>query len=813
MADNSMYITGVAEGAFSNALGNLPPWATEKTAVAIEKHLRKLNVQTKLLSDAVKNCMGAGSGALSPEETEKLNNELSKLISNFKKQNDEASKVKKRRQEEDKDNRLSLLMNRKLGVSADKLSYVLAGIATIGTKVLSTEKEYLNVYDSLYKSGINVMNGNNSTADGFKALNQLVGITGLRLQTLQQVAEKYASAVNATGMLKFSKTIAMSNAKMVELGYSSAESAELIGSMIEAQTGLSDLRNRSAEEISADSIKLAAQFGRLSQTVGLSRQQLLDNMKNTAKSADSTLIAAKWGEKAADNFAKAAAGVKDANMRKALEQMAASSNPVFTQAFQQFNSAGMGPFAAQLGRLAQDMRTIDPSEVQDRLESLMKAMPPGRIAQLSARIDQGDPDARAALEMITALRQQVAGISQANEGQIDASTKTASSIAGLQTETEKLSASMQAAFYPMVEQVNMVTSSLKSLNSAISSATNSVSAETRSWIGAGAIVISFVSGLVLAKKALGMVTNIFGKGAGMLGKGTSGSIARALTGYATTAMSSVITVFKTQAANMIRSIGGYLWSAVVGLVNVLRGALSGPMIKTLSGYIWNSIVGVMGVLKSAAGSMITKFISGVGGYISTIFSSVGGFISKIMPALSSIGGIVFKILGVIGWLYTAFEAGYALGTVIYKLISNFEWVTTAFDKLFIAIDKLISYIPGSIGAGAKERLSIREKAEESLKSNVSAKGATEISIPKAPAASTINSPSAVPANSEAVSTDTAPAATERQIPSGTGIEKPSSKSDINNILVYQSSLLEQILSANKDSVSVGKDIVRYMRNQ
>lgn len=65
MADNSVFITGVADGAFESALGDLPPWATQHTAESIETILRKtLSLQTKALSQLVKK---ATSGDNSPD--------------------------------------------------------------------------------------------------------------------------------------------------------------------------------------------------------------------------------------------------------------------------------------------------------------------------------------------------------------------------------------------------------------------------------------------------------------------------------------------------------------------------------------------------------------------------------------------------------------------------------------------------------------------------------------------------------------------------------------------------------------------------
>ena len=408
MADNSVFIAGVADGAFENALGDLPPWATEDTAFTIEGILRKsLGIQTRLLSEAIKCCKGAGSGKLSAEETKQVNNELDKLFKHLEKQNEEAVKTRKRNKDLEKDDKESLSRSGKLNSGSEKLTYVLTGLAAAGSKVLGAQTDYIDVYDSLYKSGINVLNGNNSTADGFEALNQLVNQTGLRLQTLQKVAEKYSTTMNVVGMSKFGKAVAMSTTRMNELGFSQEESAELTAAMLEAEKGYSDVRSKSASQISADSLKLAQQFGRLSQTVGISRQQLLDNLQKAAKTSESTMVAARHGEKAAESVAKAVAGFKDDSISDMFLKMSASIDPIFTQMGKTFQMAGMGGLGTQIGRLSKDMQSMDPIAAQRSFESIVGSITPGDIDALNARIAAGDSDAAAALDMITKFQQHV----------------------------------------------------------------------------------------------------------------------------------------------------------------------------------------------------------------------------------------------------------------------------------------------------------------------------------------------------------------------------------------------------------------------
>jgi transcription initiation factor TFIID subunit TAF12 len=90
---------------------------------------------------------------------------------------------------------------------------------------------------------------------------------------------------------------------------------------------------------------------------------------------------------------------------------------------------------------------------------------------------------------------------------------------------------------------------------------------------------------------------------------------------------------------------------------------------------------------------------------------------------------------------------------------------------------------------------------------------TKITIPKAPAPSTISSPSAVPATPQSTPTDTGVKSSPANAPAGPGIDKAPAGIDINSTLTYQSNLLAEILEGTKSLVSVNKDILRYTRNQ
>lgn len=778
MADNSVFIAGVADGAFENALGALPPWATEKTAFTIEGILRKsLGIQTKLLSEAVKCCKGAGGGAgtISAEETKKVNNELDKLFRNLKRDNEEAAKTRKRNKELEQNDTQQIKDGKQLGGSSQKLTTMLTGLSAVGAKVITANTDYLDVYDSLYKSGINVLNGNNSTADGFEALNQLVNQTGMRLQTLQKVAEKYASTMNVVGISKFGKALAMSTTRMNELSFSQEESAEFTAAMIESERGYSNIRAKSASQISTDSIRLAQQFTRLSHTVGVSRQQLLDNLQKAAKTSESTMVAARHGEKAAASVAAAVAGFDDETKNMFLK-MSASIDPVFTQMGKTFQMAGMGGLGTQIGRLSKDMQSMDPVAAQRSFESIVGSISPGDITALNARIAGGDADAAAALDMITKFQQHVRGLSKATEGQQDAATKTEASIARLQTQIEKAAALPQAMFFPLVAQVNLAADALTIFNNSLYGAIGAVEAETRSWIGVGIAIAGLIAGVLATGKVFGAFQSLMG---GSIIKG----IGSTLGGLGSMFLRFAGPVAALYAAFQLgTAIGETIYEAITGVKNSIS-------------YI----------------EIIGQILSDIGTWFSGTFASVGKWVSDSMVSLQS--GLN-KIYEFAPWIETLvnFVSTFVKG-VISKFGNKMSFGLIGSETSDFVNDPLKNQ--SAAETARLKRLSSEDKSDPKPAPIPKAPIVKDrpvpisISVPKTPMATTIDSPSAVEVQPPKVQDIATPA---RNNTVTTTMTTGDNTAGINNMLSFQSNLLEQILLSSTTLVSVNKEILRFTRN-
>lgn len=849
MADNSVFITGTSSGAFTEAFSDLPPWATEATALQIEKYLRKsFEVQSKTFDAIKKCCMGnGGAGKMSPEDTKKVNDELEKLAKNLKRNNEEDAKQKKRNKDREKDEKESLLRGKKKKDEDNMLLKTLTALSAVGAKVIGVNKDYIDVYDSLYKSGINVMNGNNSTTDGFEVLNQTVNLTGLRLQTLQKVAEKYASTINAVGFTKFAKSLGMANTKLQSLGYSSEEQAELIGTLLDAETGYVTTRNKSADEIARDAIRLGEQFDRLGKTVGMSREQLAENLKATAKSTDSAMIFARFGREAADAVAKNAAGIKDSGLKDMLVELAAATNPAQVKGYNTLVQAGLGDVAQQMAQLSKDMMHLDPVEFQKRIAAMGQTLEQqtGKMGNLANLKGQGGDEAAAALN---GLYQQARNVSEASIGQADAARKTEASIARLQTEIESFSATLQKAFFPLTEQVNLAADAFRFLNSNIDKAIASIEAQTRSWIGVGVAIAGLIASLFLGKSAINSFFSVFGKGGNVLAGAVNFLVSplkflgNLILDLGPKLGSTVSTI--TRSAGGIGSILGRIGSFFLRFLGPLAAlyaafemgrAIGSVLYDTLSSFQWFNdamdslfkgietaadwvVDGVksIGTRFSEFGSWIYEKLMGVGKWIGSAFDSVLGFVKDIgnkflsyFPFLKEIGEYFISVKNVVKNIFnelTSFADSFVevLKTILKKFTSSITFGLVSFDD-----DEKKKEAPKATATPAKEA---SKAAPVPVQVVTPAKPPHGMSVPKSPVGTTISSPSTETSNADGSQGNEAmPAGTVASVlPSG--IKKPDKNSDINNLLTYQGSLLEQLLQSSNSLVSVNKDILRYVKN-
>lgn len=491
MADNTTFITGAADGAFAEALNGIPPWATQKTAEDIEILLSKiLGVQSKALTQAIKCCKGAGGDGSS--NTKVVNDELDKLSRNIRRTNEEDSKRKKREKDDDKN---SLGRKRRETDSSALWNKAMGAMVGSGAKILAIQKQYFTTSEDLFKSGVNLLNGNDTTTSSMMSLNQIVTLTGLRLSTFQKVVEKYTSSVNSIGINKFAKTLSLTTSKLISLGYSSEQQAELVGTLIESESSYADIRSKNERQLADDAIRLGNQMTRLSILTGQSSAQLQENLKSLAKNTDSTVVSAVYGEEAAKRMNVFASSFKDADIGAMFQKLASAVQPTITKTFQALAQAGQAPLAEEFTRIAQAARdgSISAEQAQKQTSDLAQKVNSTTLQNLALLSDKGVEGASETLSVISKLRAQGNTTSKANEKQVESAIQAQSSLSRFSSEFEK-SRSLAERTFPLLEQqVDAVSKALEMFNNTIISATDTFSAQTRSWIGAGIEVFAGIA--------------------------------------------------------------------------------------------------------------------------------------------------------------------------------------------------------------------------------------------------------------------------------------------------------------------------------
>jgi hypothetical protein len=508
MADTNVHLTGSEDGAFTNALSELPPWATENTALLIESHLRKsLDTQAKTLAQILKD--SGGVKGQSPAQQKALNDQLDQYIKSLKDANAAAAK---QRQQDEKDKKAAAerdVRNKKDQFVQRSMTKMLTSLVSIGTRVFSVQKQYFETSEGLFKSGVNLLNGQNETSSSMEALNQMITLTGLRLETFQKVVEKYTSSINAIGINKFAKTLSLTNQRMQLLGYNSQEQAELLGALVEMESSYADIRNKSTTELASDAVRLGTQLNKLSLTTGLSNTQLQENLKALAKNSDSMVVSAIYGERAAENMNLLAASAKDTDIAGMFQKIATAVIPEITGPFKALNSAGLGQQATQLTRIIQASRdgAISASQAMEQATLVAKGMNSAQIQALKIQEQAGTEGAAEAITVIAKLRAQNNTLSQATEKQTAKAIDNQAVLSSFSTEIERARAQVEKSFPLLESQVEMATDKLRLFNNALDSVTESISKTTRSQIALG---LEILGGVAIVALGISKLTGGFG---------------------------------------------------------------------------------------------------------------------------------------------------------------------------------------------------------------------------------------------------------------------------------------------------------------
>lgn len=501
MADTSVFINGAADGSLNEAFSGLPPWATESTLFAISGILKKsLDIQTKTLTQILKKS-GAGTGT------------------------DDTLDLAEKKTKADK---AELERGKKKTAQDLMMTKMLTALISAGAKVLDVQQKYISVSNDLFKSGINLISGNDSTVSSMESMNQMVLLTGLRLETLQKVVEKYSSSINAVGITKFTKTLSQTNTRLTALGYSTEQQADLLGTMLEAESSYTDMRHRSESQISNDLAIFGERITKISLLTGQSTKQLQENIISLSKNTDSMDIEAEYGKDAADRVNAFAASFKDSNIAGVIQQFASTTSLGNEEMFQTLVKAGAGQEATQFNDTIQKILhgSISLESGIVDLTATAKKMNSAQIAALKTQQLGGNASAKPTRDFINSLRAQGNQLSEATTPQIDAATKSQASLSAFQSQVESAKATLEKAFPPLETQIDLATAGLKAFNDTMTSVIGSFSSTARSWVGVGVELIAAVAAVTLNFVALRTI----------LGSAEAGGVIKSLGGLSTKAI-------------------------------------------------------------------------------------------------------------------------------------------------------------------------------------------------------------------------------------------------------------------------------------
>lgn len=801
MADNSVFINGVTDGAFEEAFGNLPPWATQSTAERIQSVLEKnLPSQTKLLEEIVKSASAKG---MSPDQLKKLSDEIDKYLKNLKKINDEeAPKEKKRNKEkEDQHNKEKKWQKDSKG-QIDVLQTLLV---SAGAQIAKAMISNADIFDKMYQSGIDVVDGMEGTKDGFDSLRQLTAQTGVRYTELAKAMEKYSTAVNSFGVGKFAKTLAGASSQLTSFGYNTKETADLLGVYLDSQKGFSNVNSKTQAQVQSDLVKFGERITRLSQATGIMREKLLQDVDAISQSVEANILAGQIGAEGAEKTSEFIASFKDKNLGQAILHMMTDAIKPLNETFMDFQKTGFGGFGQKLQAFTQSLEGLDPEEAQRRTAEFAKA----NENELQYMIQRGNflknagvKEAAGVTSIATSLLQQGRNYKEVSEQDKKKLDATAKANKDLQNAQERLTSQWQRLFGPTTKMLDMFTFILTQINKVVDLFADMVSGVEKwinsfdiikktfgeiqllPWAGLGVVIWSTVKGF-------NMLGQILSKGLGSVGSLFS-SIAR-ISGIFVRFLGPVALLYT--AFQLGSAIGEVLYETLSEMqwFNDFTDAVFSGIEKT-----WNWI----GDLFNSIGNMLSSSVT-------TVFSGIE-------KAWSWIGSVLYEALSKMKWFNDA------TGVIFSGIEKTWSWIS----DLFKVVGDVLSAVTGVLGRILSKFVDkmIPDFAKswfsgDSKTSNPSAIAGTntnaskveqpKISVIKSPAPSTLNSPSQV-STKPSVETEKAQAK-EPTKSVGAGIEKPPTDSSINTTLGYQSSLLEQLLQSTNNLVSVNKDILKYSK--
>ena len=510
MADNSVFITGAATGAFTEALNGLPSWATEDTAEKIQKVLeRSLNTQNKTLLAIVAGFKGmaaasAGSKGLTPDQIKKLNSELDDLVKNLKKENEFKKKTNKEEKADGEEKKKRRKEEYQIGAG---LLAIQAGMLKLSSEIVSVYAKNIDTFDQLYAAGVNVVSGFDNVSSGFDALRDMTVLSGVRFTELAKTMTKYSSTINVFGAKNFAKTVGQVSASLTGLGYNSKETAELLGFYLESQKNMGNLTSISQDRVQKDLLLFGKRITALSQATGIAKSKLLEEVQALSKSIEAQVLATSVGSAGTQQTLEFIASFTDKKLGQEFLRMMTDQIKPLNATFQNFQKLGMGGFGQKMTTFANSLKGMTgPEAAKARTEwtranrQQIDAMI--RQANLYRQIPSLSGEAESILGTLTGLMQEEQSYASVKAEDREKMEKTSAASKDMANAFEAFKAQLMMTFSPMVSFLNAITWGVEKLNQFFDVLRSGVNYLEQKITGSQGVLINVIGATVVAFVAL-----------------------------------------------------------------------------------------------------------------------------------------------------------------------------------------------------------------------------------------------------------------------------------------------------------------------
>lgn len=741
------------EGFSSDAISQLPKWASESTLAEI---LRVLKQQLSLTSQhqqrleaSLRNFTGNGAAGpgnpatVDPSLIGEVNDELRESL---RLGGEEANQHNQRRRQWRQGNQqhttTSALFTR-MTRSGNALNLTLGGLDTVAAFGIAAMKANIDGFTELYRAGVSVVDASTGITDGFMSLQNIVLLSGIRLRVLEGIIKKYANTVSVYGTQKFIKATVMSQKSLYMLGYSASEAAEYTASYIDSIKGFVDVADISEERISKSAIRFAASVRDMSLLTGQSVEELMGKFGSLAKSTDAFILNSQVGVGATENILAFTASLKDQNVAAQLLSTITSPIKEIDQTVNSLLSSGQGAIAQQykefIGRIK---ASADSGASSTELMQMYREF--GNNIRVSANEVQNlqlqnTESARATLSIINSAQQasrDIAKLDEKKRNELAADTEAQKARNKIADEWNKIVSSLSAIFMPTAPLLEF-----------------------------------FGSGLEIVANGVGYIADMF-----------QGSL--------------IPSIFAISGA----IVGGLLSlrTAFSFISNLFGG---GPpqqsMISKIIEFLKTSAVRLWGAISSAVSSILPRIWS----FLAPLMAPIGSFIASIVTKIGAIGA--------------AFSAGYAIGSALSYLLSKFEWFNNSLDSVFSMLDRVIQYVPGQVGSDARDRIESKKRLAEIentyINNNTSSNQVNNSRTLVEPQRTPIQ-PVIVQQISQGQTTGTdlsGNAGTPSIVPT---TSEPPVETEVNMLLKYQNSLLERLVDKQTEAVGTSRELLKTARN-